>query len=49
MTYDNAEEIRHLACKFDFQVKQIPMRSTKHELKHELLIGRNLDWVGMPA
>lgn len=44
MTYDNAAEIRSLALKHRFEVEEIPMKSTKHELKLELLIGRDLSW-----
>ena len=44
MTYDNAAEVRSLALKHRFEVEEIPMKSTKHELKLELLIGRDLSW-----
>ena len=44
MTYDNAEEIRSLALKHRLEVEEVPMKSTKHELKLELLIGRDLAW-----
>ena len=44
MTYDNAEEIRSLALRYRLEVEEIPMKSTKHELKLELLIGRDLSW-----
>lgn len=44
MTYDDASEIRALALKHRLEVEEIPMRSTKHELKQELLIGRDLSW-----
>jgi DNA adenine methylase len=45
ITYDNAIEIHHLINKYKFQVREVPMLSTKHQLKRELLIGRQLDWV----
>lgn len=45
MTYDDAQEIRQLARRLCFDVTSIPMQSTKHETKMELLIGRNLHWL----
>lgn len=45
MTYDNTEEIRHLAKTFGFDTEEIAMKNTHHAVKSELLIGRNLDWV----
>lgn len=45
MTYDNAEEIRNLACRFGFDLEPIPMKNTHHARQTELLIGRNLDCV----
>lgn len=44
MTYDNADEIRHLASKYRFDIEQVAMKSTHHARMTELLIGRNLDW-----
>lgn len=44
MTYDDAIEIRNLADRHGFDVEEVPMKSTKHELKLELLIGRDLTW-----
>jgi DNA adenine methylase len=44
MSYDNAEEIRALAAKHLFDTELVPMESTHHEHKMELLIGRSLDW-----
>ena len=44
MSYDNAEEIRVLAARHQFDTELVPMKSTHHERKMELLIGRNLDW-----
>jgi DNA adenine methylase len=48
MTYDNSAEIRHLAQRSGFQTQLVPMQSTKHEMKYELLIGRNLEWARVP-
>jgi DNA adenine methylase len=45
MTYDDASEIRALAKCFCFEVKTVTMKSTHHEKKMELLIGRNLNWL----
>ena len=45
MTYDDAPDVRDLACTFDFEIRLIPMKSTHHEVKSELLIGRNLQWL----
>jgi DNA adenine methylase len=44
ITYDNAEEIQALATRYRFDSELVPMKSTHHERKMELLIGRNLDW-----
>jgi len=45
ITYDNTAEIRSLAEKHDFQLREIPMKTTHHERKIELLIGRDLGWL----
>jgi len=45
ITYDNAPEIRGLAERAGLAIRQVPMKSTHHERKTELLIGRNLDWL----
>ena len=44
MTYDDAQETRQLAQRHGFQVEMVPMQSTKHATKMELLIGRHLGW-----
>jgi DNA adenine methylase len=44
ITYDNAPEIRQLAERHGFAIREVPMKSTHHERKTELLISRNLDW-----
>jgi DNA adenine methylase len=38
MTYDDAPEVWALAQKYGFAVKQVPMKTTHHELKNELLL-----------
>jgi DNA adenine methylase len=45
ITYDNSPEIAYLARKAGLQTKTVPMKSTHHSRKLELLIGRNLGWV----
>ena len=45
MTYDDAIEVRWLAHRQRFQVREIAMKSTHHTRKLELLIGRDLSWL----
>src|ERR1019366_383446 len=45
MTYDDTDEVRKLAQKYGFQVKSIPMRTTHHKKKNELMISKNFDWL----
>ncbi len=45
MSYENAEEVRVLAHRFQFDVQVIAMKNTHHAKKTELLIGRNLNWL----
>jgi DNA adenine methylase len=49
MTYDDAKGVRDLARKHDFKMRTIAMKNTHHAEMKELLIGRNLDWVGTQA
>ena len=46
MTYDSTQEIRLLAAKHGFDVRETPMKTTHHTTKLELLIGRDLSWMG---
>lgn len=46
MTYDDAEGVRQLAAKHGFQMRTVSMKNTHHAKMKELLIGRNLDWIG---
>lgn len=46
MTYDNAGELVELAARHGFQTRTIPMKNTHHAVMNELLIGRDLSWVG---
>lgn len=45
MTYDNTEEIRHLASDFQFETRAVAMKNTHHARMTELLIGRDLQWL----
>jgi DNA adenine methylase len=45
LTYDDAEPIRELARKFRFDVENVAMKNTHHEVMDELLIGKSLDWL----
>lgn len=45
MTYDNHPEIQGFALEYGFDIRLVPMKTTHHAEKFELLIGRNLDWV----
>lgn len=44
MSYDNAPEIKKLARSMGFDVQEVAMKNTHHEVVRELLIGRCLDW-----
>lgn len=44
MTYDDTEEVRHWANKYNLEYKTIPMKTTHHLEKNELLISDNIDW-----
>lgn len=46
MTYDDAEGVRALATRFGFATHFVAMKNTHHAKMTELLIGRDLDWVG---
>ena len=45
MTYDNAPEVVQMAHARGLQTGTIPMKSTHHSLKRELLVGRDLSWM----
>jgi len=45
MTYDNHPEIREFAEQYGFDMRLVPMKTTHHAQKFELLIGRDLDWI----
>lgn len=46
MSYDNTTEVRELAARFGFVTRPIAMKNTHHEKMTELLIGRDLSWLG---
>lgn len=45
MTYDDTDEIRALACRYNFDIQTVAMKNTHHAKMTELLLGRNLDWL----
>jgi len=47
MTYDDDEEVHKLVREHHFQHKKIAMNNTHHNTLNELLIGKNLTWLGM--
>jgi DNA adenine methylase len=46
MSYDNTVEVAELARKFGLQSRPVAMKSTHHARMTELLIGRDLSWLG---
>ncbi|TAH14802.1 MAG: DNA adenine methylase [Runella slithyformis] len=44
LTYDDTPEIRQLAAKYQLQHRTIPMKTTLHFQKNELIIADNFDW-----
>jgi len=49
LTYDNAEEVRDMAKHHGFETRLIPMNNTHHATMEELVIGRDLRWMGESA
>lgn len=45
VTYDHSQEVQGLAVEFGFDHEMVPMKSTHHEMKFELLISKDLSWV----
>lgn len=45
LTYDDAVEIRRLADRYELKYTTIPMKTTHHLEKRELLISDNFDWL----
>lgn len=44
LTYDDTEEIRRLIKKYKFDFKTIPMKTTHHIQKNEIIISDNFEW-----
>jgi DNA adenine methylase len=44
LTYDDTTEIRGLAEKYKLDFRTIPMKTTHHIQKNELIISDNFDW-----
>lgn len=44
LTYDDTSEIRQLADKYQLKFKTIPMKTTLHHEKNELIISDNFSW-----
>lgn len=44
LTYDDTTEIRQLADKYSLQYKTIPMKTTHHLEKNEIIISDNFSW-----
>jgi len=45
MTYDDSPMIARLAAEHSLQVGRVPMKTTHHDEKLELLVGRDLGWL----
>ncbi|MDD4374586.1 MAG: DNA adenine methylase [Bacteroidales bacterium] len=44
LTYDDTEEIRGLAVRYNLDFRTIPMKTTHHIQKNEIIISDNFDW-----
>ncbi len=44
LTYDDTDEIRKLAEKYNLHYKTIPMKTTQHTKKNEIIISDNFTW-----
>ncbi len=44
LTYDDTDEIRQLANKYNLEYKTIPMKTTLHYKKNEIIISDNFSW-----
>jgi DNA adenine methylase len=49
MTYDVADELMEMAKTRNFRVDKVSMKNTHHSTMQELVIGKDLSWVGSPA
>lgn len=48
-TYDHNPQVEDLAKEFGFETRLVPMKSTHHARKFELLVGRSFDWLPWAA
>jgi DNA adenine methylase len=46
ITYDDAEEVKEMTYRHEFQMRLVPMINTHHATMRELVIGRDLSWMG---
>lgn len=44
ITYDDTEEVRQWAEEFKFKYRKVPMKTTHHRTKYELIISDSFDW-----
>lgn len=44
LTYDDSDEVRDLSDKYKLKYQSIPMKTTHHIQKHELIISDNFQW-----
>lgn len=44
VTYDDAPDIRTLAEKYEVEYRTVPMKTTHHLLKQELILSNSFDW-----
>ncbi len=44
LTYDDTSEIRHLAYKYNLDFRTIPMKTTHHLEKNEIIVSDNFTW-----
>jgi DNA adenine methylase len=49
MSYDDAGSVRLLANNHDFETRSVCMKNTHHTVMQELLISRDLSWLGKAA
>jgi DNA adenine methylase len=45
MTYDDTDDIRQLADKYKLQYRTIPMKTTHHLRKNEIILSDNFNWL----
>ena len=45
MTYDNEQQVKKLATRHGFEVREVAMKNTHHATMRELVIGKDLSWL----